>query len=173
MRVIVLAGWAEAGQAIICDFQNKSTVHHAIRWLQISMAANVAVVEVVHSLVERSTKSSIRFTKHTWKHTNLQTQKSYALWVDVWWRFLETGFKAAGRHCHTRTSIKLLLIHLGGRHKVLNVCMLNISWKWWVKPPQTTFPSLQNAALYAEPFVMHGAQRQVDLRPRFDKSSPT
>lgn len=60
VRVIVFAGRAEAGQAIIRDFQNKSTVHHAIRWLQISMAANVAVVEIVHSLVERSVKSSIK-----------------------------------------------------------------------------------------------------------------
>lgn len=54
MRVIVFAGRAKAGQAIICDFQNKSTVHHAIRWLQISMAAKVAVVEIVHSLAEES-----------------------------------------------------------------------------------------------------------------------
>ena len=59
VRVIIFAGRAEAGQAIIRDFQNKSTVHHTIRWLQISMVANVAVVEIVHSLVERSIKSSI------------------------------------------------------------------------------------------------------------------
>lgn len=60
VRVIVFVGWAEAGQTIIRDFQNKSTVHHTIRWLEISVAADVAVVKIVHSLVETSEKFNIR-----------------------------------------------------------------------------------------------------------------
>lgn len=59
VRVVVFAGRAEAGQAVIRYFQNKPAVHHAIRWLQISVAAKVAVVQEVHTLVQRSVRTSI------------------------------------------------------------------------------------------------------------------
>lgn len=54
--VIVLAGRAEAGQAVICDLQNEATVHHAVGGLQVSMAAKVAVVEKVHALQHRGVR---------------------------------------------------------------------------------------------------------------------
>lgn len=150
VRVIVFAGRAEAGQAIIRDFQNKSTVHHAIRWLQISMAANVAVVEIVHSLVERSVKSSIKgcslplslsrppfFPPQQIIHENtqIQTYGNNTLWqVDVCWGFWkEAVFQ--GRHSHGGISVKLLLIPLGRGRRVLSVLMFDIWWKRWVKRP--------------------------------------
>lgn len=115
VRVIVFAGRAEAGQAVIRDLQNKSTVHHAIRWLQISMAANVAVVEIVHSLVERSVKSNIKgcslsllfFPLQQIIHENTHTQTcgNNTLWqVDVCWGFWK------GASFQGRQSVKLLLI---------------------------------------------------------------
>lgn len=130
VRVIVFAGRAEAGQAIIRDFQNKSTVHHAIRWLQISMAAKVAVVEIVHSLVERSVKSSIKgcflffyfpLQQIIHENTQIQTYGNNTVWqVDVCRRFWkEAVFQ--GQHSHRGISVKLLLIPLGRGRWALNV----------------------------------------------------
>lgn len=51
VRVVVLAGRAEAHQAVICDLQDKAAVHHAVGRLEVAVAADVAVVQVVHSLV--------------------------------------------------------------------------------------------------------------------------
>lgn len=53
MRVVVFAGRPEASQTVISDFQNKSTVHNTVGRLEIPMAADVVVVKIVHSLVER------------------------------------------------------------------------------------------------------------------------
>lgn len=54
MGVVIFTRRSEAGQAIIRDFQNKSAVHDAVGWLEIPVAANVAVVKIVHSLLERT-----------------------------------------------------------------------------------------------------------------------
>lgn len=125
VRVIVFAGRAEAGQAIIRDFQNKSAVHHAIRWLQISMAADVAVVEIIHSLVERSVKSSIKgcsppphlfppsTANHTWKHKSRHME---IICSDKWMyavAFQTTPCFKDGTVIGG-ISVKLLLIPLGG-----------------------------------------------------------
>lgn len=53
VRVVIFAGRPEACQTIICNLQNEPTVHDAIGWLKVPVAADVAVVKIVHSLVER------------------------------------------------------------------------------------------------------------------------
>lgn len=124
VRVIVFAGRAEAGQAIIRDFQNKSTVHHAIRWLQISMAADVAVVEIIHSLVERSVKSSIKGCSpplfsplycKSYMKTQIQTYGNNMLWqVDVCCSFWNDAL-FQGRHSHWGNFCEITVNSFGRR----------------------------------------------------------
>lgn len=89
------------------------------------MAANVAVVKIVHSLVEKSIKSSIKgvlsrsllfllHSKSYMKTHKIQTYGNYTLWQvckNVCWRFWKEA-ASQGRHSHGGIIVKLLLIPL-------------------------------------------------------------
>lgn len=142
VRVIVFAGWAEAGQAIIRDFQNKATVHHAIRWLEISMAAKVAVVKIVHPLGERWSQAlkgcclALFFfcptANHTWKHT--KSRHMEMIRSDEW--MYAEGFEKRLRFKDGTVPGEFLCQFLWwGWERVLNALMFNILWKRWVRHP--------------------------------------
>lgn len=69
MGVVIFERRSEAGQAVIRDFQNKAAVHDAVGRLEVPMAANVAVVKIVHSLVDRRAKNCflIPFDSKKWQ----------------------------------------------------------------------------------------------------------
>lgn len=62
VRVVIFAGRPEACQTIICNLQNEPTIHDAIGWLKVPVAADVAVVKIVHSLVERKPINRVALT---------------------------------------------------------------------------------------------------------------
>lgn len=187
VRVIVFAGGAKAHQTVICDFQNKTTVHNAVGRLEIPVAADVAVVQVVHSLVESSVKSGVKrgvgslilvFFTHTAKHRREPTARPRHMEVihlDKW--MYGKGFEkkppkkkeaaSQGRCSHGGTAVKLLLIPLvrGGGHGGDWMYSCAILWKRWVRHPSKLHERLFSTEHYAmrgdislECFVMREAQ---------------
>lgn len=127
VRVVIFAGWPEACQTIIRDFQNEPTVHDAIGWLEVPVAADVAVVKIVHSLVERRPLNHFFFLfffilfclpSKAGNRTILKRIMELT-WFDK--QVHAAGKEAAfqGRHSHGRIAVKLCLIPFAGIRNVV------------------------------------------------------